>query len=81
MISTVTTTTVSTVTTATVAVVAGLSLLAVAMLLGLLISKEVLSATDKPRLLLLGRALNVAVVPLLIAFVLVAATQIIQVLH
>lgn len=81
MISTVTTTTVSTVTTATVAVIAGLSLLAVALLLGLLISKEILSATDRPRLKLLGRAFNVAVVPLLIGFVLIAVTQIVHVLR
>jgi hypothetical protein len=81
MISTVTTTTVTTVTTATVAVAAGLSLLAVLMLLGLLISKEILSVTDKPRLVILGRALNVAVVPLLIGFVLIIATQILHVLH
>jgi hypothetical protein len=81
MISTVTTSTVSTVTTATVAVIAGLSLLAVAMLLGLLISKEILSATDRPRLQFLSRAANVAVVPLLIGFVLIAVTQIIYVLR
>ncbi|NLF11331.1 MAG: hypothetical protein GX597_06060 [Anaerolineaceae bacterium] len=81
MISTVTTTTVTTVTTATVAVIAGLSLLAIILLLGLLISKEVVSAGETPRLQALSRALNVAIIPLLLGFVLIAAVKVIEVLH
>lgn len=81
MISTVTTTTVSTVATAAAAVIAGLSLLAVLTLLGVLISKEVVSASEEPRLRALSRALNVAIVPLLLAFVLIAAVQVHNVLR
>lgn len=81
MISTVTTTTVTTVTTATVAVIAGLSLLAIVMLLGMLISKEVVSVSDRPRLQALSKALNVAIIPLLLGFVLIAVVQIINVLQ
>jgi hypothetical protein len=81
MISTVTTTTVTTVTTATVAVVAGLSALAVVLLLGILISKEVVSASDHPRLASLSKVLNVAIVPLLLGFLLIAGVKIFEVLH
>jgi len=69
------------VTTATVAVIAGLSLLAIILLLGLLISKEVVSAGETPRLQALSRALNVAIIPLLLGFVLIAAVKVIEVLH
>ncbi len=81
MISTVTTTTVTTVTTATVAVLAGLSLLAIVMLLGLLISKELVSVSDQPRFKSLGRVLNVAIVPLSLSFVLIAVMKVLQVLR
>lgn len=81
MISTVTTTTVTTVTTATVTVLAGLAFFAVLTLLGVLISKEIVSSGQEPRLRSLSRALNVAAVPLLIAFLLIAAVQIFQVIH
>ena len=81
MISTVTTTTVTTVTTATVAVIAGLSLLAVLTLLGVLISKEVISVSEESRFKVLGRALNVAIIPLLLAFLLIAVVQVLSVLR
>jgi hypothetical protein len=81
MISTVTTTTVTTVTTATVAVLAGLSLLAIITLLGMLLSKEVVRMSEEPRLKAFSRALNVAVVPLLMGFVLIAAVKIVEVLR
>jgi hypothetical protein len=81
MISTVTTTTVTTVTTATVAVIAGLSLLAIVTLLGMLISKEVVSTSDGQRLKALSRALNVAIVPLLLGFGLIAVVKILEVLR
>ena len=81
MISTVTTTTVTTVTTATVAVIAELSLVAIVVLLVLLIAKEVVSASDRPLLKMFGRALSVAVVPLLMGFVLIAAVRVFEVLH
>ncbi len=81
MISTVTTTTVTTVTTATIAVLAGLSLLAILTLLSLLISKEVVSVSDRPRFRALSRTLDVAIAPLLLGFVLIAAIQIAEVLR
>jgi uncharacterized membrane protein len=81
MISTVTTTTVTTVTTATVAMIAGLSLLAIVMLLGFAISKEVVSVSDQPHLQALSKVLNVALVPLLLGFLLIAAVNILEVLH
>lgn len=81
MISTVTTTTVTTVTTATVAVIAGLSLLAILTLLGMLISKEVVSVSEQPRLKAFSQSLNVAIVPLLMGFVLIAAVKIVEVLR
>jgi hypothetical protein len=80
MISTVTTTTVTTVTTATVTVLAGLAFFAVLTLLGVLITKEVASVGQEPRLRSLSRGLNVAMVPLLIAFVVIAAIQVLQAL-
>jgi len=81
MISTVTTTTVTTVTTATVAVLAGLGLLAILVLLGMLISKEVASAGDSPRLKTFSEALNVAIVPLLMGFLFIAVVQVVGVLR
>ena len=81
MVSTVTTTTVTTVTTATVGVIAELSLVAIVTLLGMLIAKEMVSASDRPLLKAFGRALNVAVVPLLMSFALIAAVRVLGVLH
>jgi hypothetical protein len=78
MISTVTTTTVS---TATLAMGAGLSLLAILTLLSVLISKEIVSVSDGPRLKKLSRALDVALIPLVMAFVFVAAVRVIAVLQ
>jgi hypothetical protein len=81
MISTVTTTTVTTVTTATVAVIAGLSLLAIVTLFGLLISKEVVSVNNKERWQSFSRVLNIAIIPLLLAFVLIVVMEVLQVLR
>jgi len=81
LVSTVTTTTVTTVTTATVAVIAELSLVLIVMLLGMLIAKEVVSGSDRRLPRAFGQALNVAVVPLLMGFVLIAAVRVLEVLH
>jgi hypothetical protein len=78
MISTVTTTTVSTVTT--VALAASLGLIAIVVLLILLIQKEVLSASTSARARSLSRALNVAIVPLLMAFGFIAVVKVLEVL-
>ena len=81
MVSTVTTTTVTTVASATAGVAAQMSLVAIVTLLGLLIAKEMVSASDRPLLKAFGRALNVAVVPLLMGFVLIAAVRVLGVLY
>jgi hypothetical protein len=78
MISTVTT---ITVTTATAALIASLSLLAVLTLLSVLVTKEVVSASDRPRLQAFARALNVALIPLLLGFLLIVTVQVADVLH
>lgn len=78
MISTVTSTTITTV---TAAVFGGFGLLAVLMLLGMLISKEVVGASEEPRWQALGKALNIAVIPLLLGFLLIAVVKIIELLH
>lgn len=75
MISTVTTTTVA------AAVLGGLSLLAVLMLFGMLISKEVVSVSENSRLQKLSKALNLAIVPLLLGLLLIAVMKVIEVLR
>lgn len=67
MISTVTTSTVSTI-TSSVVVAATLGLLAVIALAAFLVAKELSSSAEHPRLQLLSKLLNVAIVPLLIVF-------------
>lgn len=83
MVSTVTTTTVSTVTTTvtTVTFAASLALASVLTLFVLLVQKELTLSAETPRLKALGRALDVAVVPLLMAFGMIAIVRIAQVLR
>jgi len=78
MISTVTSTTVSTITS--VALAATLSLVAVLLLIGFLVSKELASSGKHPRLQLFSRVLNVAIYPLLAVFAVIVANRMIQVL-
>lgn len=77
MISTVTTT-VTTVTTTALA--SSLALLATLTLLTLLIQKEVISVDKGSRWQRLSHALNVAILPLLLTFVVITAVQVINVL-
>ncbi len=77
MISTVTTSTVSTVTTAALA--GSLALIGILVLLALLIQKEITTASDSPRVKLRGRILNIGIVPLMIGFVLIVATRLMEV--
>ena len=56
-------------------------MLAVLMLLGMLISKEVVGASEEPRWQALGKALNIAVIPLLLGFLLIAVVKVIELLH
>lgn len=85
MSSTVTTTTVTTVTSATttvaLAISLGLGLVLILALLFFLIQKEILSSSANPRAAVLSRALNVAIVPLLMGFGMIAVVQIFEVLR
>jgi hypothetical protein len=78
MVSTVTTATVTTVTT--IAIAGSLALIGICTLLALLIQKE-LSTTARGRFArALGRALNIGIVPLLMAFALIVAVKVAQAL-
>jgi hypothetical protein len=79
MVSTVTTTTVSTVTTVVMA--GSLGLVAVITLLILLIQKELISVSEGPRAQLLVRALNIAIAPLLMAFVLTMVVKVMEIVR
>lgn len=80
MISTVTVSTVSTVTTAAMA--GSVALIGVLVLFALLVQKEVATGTgDKKNLRRLGKALNIGIFPLLIAFVLMVVFKVAEVLR
>jgi len=75
---------VSTVTPSTLAAMgaaAGLGVLAVITLLGILTTKELARDNDSPRIKALHDILNVAIVPLVLAFLIVVTVQIIQALQ
>ena len=76
MISTVTTSTVSTITLA-----GSFALIGILVLFILLIQKELASATDNPKIKKLGRAVNFAIIPLLIVFFMVVVNQVIKTLQ
>ena len=78
MISTITTST-STITSAGLA--GSFALIGVVVLLALLIQKEVASGTGSKRLERFGKILNVSIIPLLIAFVLIAIIKVSEVLN
>ncbi len=78
MISTVTTTTVSTV--VSISMATSLGLLAIVVLFILLIQKETLTVSSGDRAKVLSRALNVALVPLLLAFALSVAVKLMGVI-
>ena len=79
MISTVTTSTVTTV--ATAAFAASLALVAVISLLIFLIHKEVISASNGEVPRALSRALNIAIVPLLLSFLFIVVVKVSEVLQ
>jgi hypothetical protein len=79
MISTVTTSTVSTVTTAALA--GSVALIGILVLFVLLLQKEVTTVANNNRLRKLRQALNVGIIPLLIAFVLVVIAKISDFTH
>lgn len=81
MVTTVTTTTVTTVTTITAA---SLALIAIITLLLLIVQKEIISGVDRgsssARLQQLGRALNIAIIPLVLVFLATCVVNVIDVL-
>jgi len=79
MISTVTSTTVAAV--SSVALAASLALLAVVTLLVLLMQKEILTAATSELARTFSRVLNVAVIPLLLCFALIAVVKVAEVLN
>lgn len=81
MISTVTATTVTTVTTTTVVgLVVALGLAAVLVLIGLLVVKELVGASQNPRARFLATTLNVGISPLLFVFSLIVVTRVLEIL-
>jgi hypothetical protein len=73
MISTVTVSTVTTVTTAALA--GSVALIGILVLFGLLLQKEVTVTSSNRFLRRLGAALDIGIIPLLIAFILILMTQ------
>ena len=79
MLTTITTTTTTTtVVAASQAAVFGA--IGVVVLIALLIAKELLSASENERALLLGRVTSVAINPLLFAFLTIVAVKVLEVL-
>ena len=91
MISTVTSTVVTTITsstststTSTVAALsfaASLALVSILTLFALLLQKELATASNTPRLKVLGRTIDVALVPLFMTFVMVVVARVAEVLR
>ena len=79
MISTVTISTVSTMTTASM--VGSIALIVSLVLLILLVQKELAISFSTSRTQRLSRALNVAIIPLLIAFLMIAIVKVAEVLR
>lgn len=75
MISTVTTSTVSTVTIA-----GSFAAIGIIILLGMLIQKEISSSSDSERAKKLSKALNIGIIPLLIALLLIIISKVLSVL-
>jgi hypothetical protein len=78
MVSTVTVTTVTTI--AAVSFIATLSIMGVILLIGLLVSKELLSASDGSRSKFVGRVLNIGIIPLVLSFSVIVVLKIIEIL-
>ena len=79
MISTITTSTVTTVTT--FALTGSVVLIGIVFLFMMLVQKEVATVSEDNRLSKLGKALNIAIIPLLFAFAVLAITRIVEVLR
>ena len=79
MISTVTTSNISTV--STTALAGSVALVSIILLLVLLVLKEFISSSAGTRYQSLNKALDLAIFPLLIVFILVAISRIVRILH
>lgn len=79
MISTVTTTTVVALTSVP-GLAASFGLMAVLVLISFLVTKELASADERPGLLQLSRALNIAIIPLMLVFIAIVAARVVAVL-
>jgi len=79
MISTVTTSTISTVTTAALA--GSVALIGILVLFALVLQKEITTASNNSKLRHLSTALNIGIIPLLIAFVLTVIAKVAEVLR
>ena len=79
MISTVTTSTVSTVTTAAIA--GSIALIGIFVFFALLFQKEITTTATGSRMKRLGQALNVGIIPLLIAFIFIVVSKVIEILR
>ncbi len=77
MLTAITTTTTTTVVALTQAAVFGA--IGVVVLIALLIAKELLSASENEKALLLGRITGVAIYPLLVVFLTIVAVQVVAV--
>lgn len=78
MISTVTTSTVSTVSTAALA--GAFSLIAILVLFAVLLQKEMATVSESTRAARLSRALNIALVPLLLSFGAIVLAKVAEIL-
>ena len=79
MISTVTITAVSFLSNSAIA--GSFAMIGMLVLVGLLIQKELISASDDSRLQQLSRVMNVGILPLLLAFVLIVSLKIVEALN
>jgi hypothetical protein len=77
----ISTVTISTVSTVTSTLAGSVALIGTMVLFIMLLQKEVTTASDKSIFRRLGTALNIGIIPLLIAFVLIAIFKILEALH
>lgn len=87
MISTVTVSTITTVTSITsitsiaaLGIGASISIFAVLLLIGMLTTKELVGASDGSRQRLIGRCLNISIIPLVISFAVIVALKVLEIL-
>lgn len=78
MISTVTVTTVTTI--MAIGLAASLTVFSVILVIALLTSKELLSASSGARQKFLARSFNISIIPLLLAFAVIVAVKVMEIL-